>query len=703
MEKCSQDALENLGSEALLRVVVLELRELKKALSRQDEQLEAFKNGTTNLNPSKQKLKRKSKPDTEISTWRSRKESVWGSPPSTTIISLPHDMRLGSILQEAITRYNSDAVPSWSSQYGERVIKLRGEGPDTAEDSFRNARWTKIVGECWKIPHDNRINLCFRTDSVNHRTLVRVRNFIMNFHKLDYPDSPRGEYFHVWDWFDSGISAYWCPGTKSTTTPLRNLSGIGGEQWEQLNSATALSIMIAPWRRIINMQGLTSLYSAGSPVDTSELSDEDLCPFLSETKNAVFQDPMDEILWRTVKLHLRCLRASDTEHSAMATKGWIMFHVTFYEILDFQSHKRIELWPSGELHSDYLNRPGKPRKIRESAFTIIAIPSTGLPGTKLRSVFWTMLCLRPNQFPHLQYSESRDDLSRGRTHNMVDELSDLVHTSLVVIIRRWEEISCYFDRLLVERHGLLDPAYHDSLLIDDAAFTRSKKYFWAIEFLQESEASIMDVIEQCNRFMDLMSANPPFEEVAKKNFNARLKKHQVSVQRLRALRNGFIKKQEEAKALRDGLFSASAVMESRAATQLGENIKLLTYVSIFFLPISVCTRQTRLTLQVVIEMVGEYEGIAGWYPQYNAYGSCNQINHEEDFVAAISTSWLNNYCGKILEITNKNNNRSVKVAVGDYCRGCLPDYIKISKVAYRALAGAVGSEEERINITWRML
>lgn len=30
-------------------------------------------------------------------------------------------------------------------------------------------------------------------------------------------------------------------------------------------------------------------------------------------------------------------------------------------------------------------------------------------------------------------------------------------------------------------------------------------------------------------------------------------------------------------------------MESRASTQLGENIKILTYVSIFFLPITVCT------------------------------------------------------------------------------------------------------------------
>ena len=37
------------------------------------------------------------------------------------------------------------------------------------------------------------------------------------------------------------------------------------------------------------------------------------------------------------------------------------------------------------------------------------------------------------------------------------------------------------------------------------------------------------------------------------------------------------------------LFSASAVIESRASTRLGENVKLLTYVSIFYLPLAFCT------------------------------------------------------------------------------------------------------------------
>ena len=37
------------------------------------------------------------------------------------------------------------------------------------------------------------------------------------------------------------------------------------------------------------------------------------------------------------------------------------------------------------------------------------------------------------------------------------------------------------------------------------------------------------------------------------------------------------------------LFSASSVQESKAATRLGENVRLLTYVSIFYLPLSFCS------------------------------------------------------------------------------------------------------------------
>ncbi len=136
---------------------------------------------------------------------------------------------------------------------------------------------------------------------------------------------------------------------------------------------------------------------------------------------------------------------------------------------------------------------------------------------------------------------------------MIDEMSDLVHGNLLIVIGRWEQIACYMEGLLAEKNGLLDPEYHDSLLTDDAKFTRSKKYFWAIEFLIEAETSILDNINQARRFVELMNSNPPSEEVARRVFVMRLRKHDTAIQKLDSLRKGFVKKQEEAKALRDGV------------------------------------------------------------------------------------------------------------------------------------------------------
>ena len=42
----------------------------------------------------------------------------------------------------------------------------------------------------------------------------------------------------------------------------------------------------------------------------------------------------------------------------------------------------------------------------------------------------------------------------------------------------------------------MHPAQHDNLLFDDGAFSRSRKYFWAIECLSEFELSISDNLLQ---------------------------------------------------------------------------------------------------------------------------------------------------------------------------------------------------------------
>lgn len=55
-----------------------------------------------------------------------------------------------------------------------------------------------------------------------------------------------------------------------------------------------------------------------------------------------------------------------------------------------------------------------------------------------------------------------------------------------------------------------------------------------------------------------------------------------------------------AEADKKQLFNASAVIESRASTRLGENVKLLTFVSIFFLPLSFTTVSLSCSIRACI-------------------------------------------------------------------------------------------------------
>ncbi|KUJ06456.1 uncharacterized protein LY89DRAFT_409247 [Mollisia scopiformis] len=321
-----------------------------------------------------------------------------------------------------------------------------------------------------------------------------------------------------------------------------------------------------------------------------KLTDSDLCPFLiTNSENSIFQRPVDNMIEQAIRCHLRCLRVSSTYHDELKTKDCALFHITFYEIIQRNSTSKVtELWPSGDLYGDKQQHPKGSRQIREAALTIVAVPCREMSGSKARAIFWTMICLRPSQFPHLYYSEQGDEVARRRTNEMIDDMGDLVHNSLVTVLSRWNEIARYFDELLTEKRDLLRPDYHDSLLTDDDNFSRSKKYFWAIEFLKEACNSISDNIQQIKHFLEFLESNPPGTKKAENEFFLKLKRHYLTIQKLETLETRLKLKKEEAAALRDGLFSASAVMDSRASYQLGQNVKLLTLVSIFFLPLSFC-------------------------------------------------------------------------------------------------------------------
>ncbi|KAF2184726.1 hypothetical protein K469DRAFT_578976 [Zopfia rhizophila CBS 207.26] len=152
----------------------------------------------------------------------------------------------------------------------------------------------------------------------------------------------------------------------------------------------------------------------------------------------------------------------------------------------------------------------------------------------------------------------------------------------------------------------MDPKIYVKLIFDDESFTRSRLYFWVIGCLNEFLVSIEDNTKQWKLFREarvtpLLKPLPKSRDVPQ-NPDSSTPYHRSEIQRLQSLdqsaegirenleilRSRFKNQLETVKALRDGLFNASALIESRAATKLGENVKLLTYVSIFYLPLAFC-------------------------------------------------------------------------------------------------------------------
>ncbi|KAE9367438.1 hypothetical protein N431DRAFT_291415, partial [Stipitochalara longipes BDJ] len=156
---------------------------------------------------------------------------------------------------------------------------------------------------------------------------------------------------------------------------------------------------------------------------------------------------------------------------------------------------------------------------------------------------------------------------------------------------------------------------YNRLLFEDENFTRPGKFFWIIGCLGELIVCIADNVNQWDLYQEarvqplldkpnfayLLDAacvqRAPFisdEEDAKfrakrrNEFENLVKSAQKQQDRLKNLQTQFENKLERAKILRDGLFSASALVESRESTRLGQNVKLLTYVSIFYLPLAFC-------------------------------------------------------------------------------------------------------------------
>ena len=119
---------------------------------------------------------------------------------------------------------------------------------------------------------------------------------------------------------------------------------------------------------------------------------------------------------------------------------------------------------------------------------------------------WTILVLAPDHFfNEHNTSFPTKDISAERAQSLGHCLGrltqqgaemNLIGQGLERISERWADFQSFFDFILDNGDSLMQPSEHDNLLFDDGAFSRSRKYFWAIDCLSEFDLCITDNLVQ---------------------------------------------------------------------------------------------------------------------------------------------------------------------------------------------------------------
>ena len=185
--------------------------------------------------------------------------------------------------------------------------------------------------------------------------------------------------------------------------------------------------------------------------------------------------------------------------------------------------------------------------------------------------YWTLLVLAPDHFFNdKNTSFPMGSSSPGRAQALGYSLGRLTHPGaelnligqgLERITDRWAEFLSYFDYILDGGDSLMKPAEHDNLLFDDGAFSRSRRYFWAIDCLSEFEISITDNITQWELYKAArLISTKELPEHDQRQLAFAERQYRV----LQNQRESFRQKLTTTKALRDAVCSLGSMNRAEA-------------------------------------------------------------------------------------------------------------------------------------------
>jgi hypothetical protein len=181
------------------------------------------------------------------------------------------------------------------------------------------------------------------------------------------------------------------------------------------------------------------------------------------------------------------------------------------------------------------------------------------------------------------------------------------------------------------------------LMADDPQFSLSKTYFWALQAYKLFEQTLLETIMTWKKFKQDSLPRLQDPRVTSEDWSIHIQDIDDAVEQLESKVARVRKRIDEVEGLRTGLISASALFDSRTAVRQGENIRLLTYITILFLPLSFATSIFGM------QILGNSPAVIA------------------AFVISVPTITL----GTALFIFNLELLLDMWTAIADYCTGCL--------------------------------
>ncbi|TGO14936.1 hypothetical protein BTUL_0046g00250 [Botrytis tulipae] len=433
--------------------------------------------------------------------------------------------------------------------YSRDLVKFTGTGrhhgiediPARLMIDGEEDNWSRLMGDSWQVPEDGRWRLTFAKRWLLGTSPDQTRDHLERVHTDENAICQwlNGQPTTVVDIFDSGRKVIYMIGKPKVEHLPRSFAPDDKDKFVSEN------LPIAPWSRIILMTG-------------RECRHTHLVHEIGRDSRIKFSEAQGiPRTWRG--------------ESALENITLRLFYYEIQKIPPIEYEKLPEatpwnIWRTGKLHSekakmdaDATDKQNHPRVLLYSEYNLMVV------STKGNNKYWTLLEMRPAASvrldPELEYQKTTNQ-------EMLVVFTSFVSNTMTELTIAWTKIIEYFDGLISEKMAFRDPDNHDRLLVDDETFSKSKKYFWAISILKELHVRISKNIEEIKRVMD----DPRIRSgTASTSLGLNCEEIGRKLKSLQDIANRLSDKREEALDLRDGLFNASGVMESRASTRLGEN------------------------------------------------------------------------------------------------------------------------------------